>query len=115
NIVYYNAIGNLKAYLVSQAIMLALQGVPGIYFSNLFGATNWEEGVEKLGHNRAINRQKFGFHELEAGLNDPSSLHQKIYTAYAHLLKTRSNEPLFSPYVSQEIIPLNSQVFAILR
>ena len=44
--------------LASQAIMLALRDVAGIYFHSLFGSQNWSEGVQKTGRNRTINRQK---------------------------------------------------------
>ena len=45
--------------MTAQAIMLALVGVPGIYFHSLFGSRGWREGVDLTGRNRTINRQKF--------------------------------------------------------
>ena len=36
----------VNRFLTSQAIMLAMRGVPGIYFHSLFGSQSWFEGVE---------------------------------------------------------------------
>ncbi len=60
NITYFDAITDpritadepevaVKRFIVSQAIQLSLAGVPGIYFSSLFGGRNWNAGVEETG------------------------------------------------------------------
>lgn len=116
NIVYLSALGgNIDAFLASQAIALSLQGVPAIYFNSLIGAENWIEGVEKLGYNRAINRQKFDFSKLTTELNDTNSKKSKVYNGYRKLINIRTHEPLFSPHVGQKIISLSPQVFSLVR
>ena len=49
----------IDRFIVAHAIMLALSGMPGIYFHSLFGSRGWPEGVALTGQNRTINRQKF--------------------------------------------------------
>jgi sucrose phosphorylase len=57
NISYFDALGgdaldvalHVRRYLSSQAIMLALPGVPGIYFHSLVGTSNDHKGVEDVG------------------------------------------------------------------
>jgi len=115
NITYPSALAKTEEFLASQAIQLALKGVPLIYFNNLIGADNWTEGVAKLGYARAINRQKFDCQGLVKELKDPDSKKHKIYTGYCSLLKARINEPLFSPLAKQEFLDFNKQVLAILR
>jgi glucosylglycerate phosphorylase len=115
NVVYLNAAGGVERFIVTQAIALALQGVPGVYFNSLIGAENWEEGVEKLGYNRAINRQKFNYHELSHELDDPDSTKHQVYEAYTRLLHARRGEPLFSPLAEQAVLELDPRVFAIVR
>ena len=56
--------------MVSQAIMLALAGVPGIYVHSLFGSSNDYIGVEETGRARSINRQTWLRAEIEAVLHD---------------------------------------------
>ena len=48
----------ISRFLASQAIMLALVGVPGIYFHSLIGSRNDLRGVHRTGRWRSINREK---------------------------------------------------------
>ena len=95
--------------------MLALRGVPGIYFHSLFGSQNWAEGVEKTGRHRTINRQKVQLSQIETELNDPTSLRHHVFTGYKKLLKARMGNPAFHPYGAQEILSIHPSVFALLR
>ena len=115
NITYPSALGKIDKYLASQSIQLALQGVPLIYLNNLIGADNWNEGVEKLGYGRAINREKFDYKKLSEELDDANSRKHKIFYGYKKLLDARIKEPLFSPLTEQKILNLGSSVMAILR
>lgn len=54
----------VSRFLASQAIMLSLAGVPGIYFHSLFGARNCYKCVEQTGRARSINREKFFLEEV---------------------------------------------------
>lgn len=115
NIAYLDAVGGGEPFIASQAIALAFQGVPAIYFSSLVGANNWEEGVERLGYNRAINREKFEYADLSRRLDDPSSIEHTIYLDYLALLRARAAEPAFSPHAEQRVLEIHPQVFAVLR
>ena len=115
NITYPSAIEGVEKYLASQAIQMALKGVPLIYLNNLIGAKNWSEGVKKLGYSRAINRQKFNFRSLTKTLEDKSTYQSKIYTGYKKLLKARTKEPLFSPLANQNILKIDKRALAIHR
>jgi len=89
-----------QRFLASQAIMLALRGVPGIYVHSLLGSRSWQEGVERTGRNRTINRQKFERAALEAELADQDSLRWRVFAAYRDLLRARASEPAFHPLPS---------------
>lgn len=125
NINYLDALGDPAAaedddlrarrFLAAQAIMLALRGVPGIYFHSLFGSRGWREGVAQTGHNRTINRQKLPRRQLEAELANPNSLRAKVLRPYLHLLRLRSNEAAFHPNGRQTIHTLHPAVFAVER
>jgi glycosidase len=124
NISYFDALSDPNAgeprerqvarFLLSQAIMLALQGVPGIYVHSLFGSRSWQEGVAQTGRARTINRQKLDRRRLEAELADPGSLRHQVFTAYARLLGQRSAHPAFHPQGGQEIL-YDSECLFILR
>ena len=95
--------------------MLALGGVPGIYFHSLFGSRNDRIGAEASGIPRRINRQKLSRGELEQALAAPSSLRAQLFLRYKQLLEVRRSQAAFSPSAAQEILSVEERVFAILR
>ncbi|HEX5807041.1 MAG TPA: alpha-amylase family glycosyl hydrolase [Anaerolineales bacterium] len=125
NINYFDALSNPRAeeplsiqvdrFMAAQAIMLALAGVPGIYFHSLFGSRSWREGVDITGRNRTINRQKFELSPLESELSDPSSVRHQVFQRYAQLLQARSTSPAFHPHGAQQVLDAGDAVFALLR
>jgi glycosidase len=123
NISYRDAIAepelpvDLKArkFLTSQAVMLALAGVPGIYIHSLIGSGNWREGVDRTGANRSINREKPDWDELERRLSDPDGLERRIFDGYLRLLRARNQEPAFHPAGAQSFPDGPDEIFAVLR
>lgn len=125
NINYMDALGNpgekensrdkSARFLASQAIMLTLQGVPGIYFHSLFGSESWIDGIEETGNKRAINREKLRYVDLCADLNDINSIRSQVFYRFRHMIAVRSAEPAFNPYGEQKIFQLNPGLFCILR
>lgn len=102
-----------QRFLCSQAIMLALRGVPGIYFHSLFGSRSWRAGVEKKGQRRAINRQKLRSDRLRRELQH--GLRRHVFTGYRRLLQVRATEMAFYPYGRQRVLDLHPAVFAVER
>lgn len=102
-------------FMTAQAIMLALVGVPGIYFHSLFGSRGWHAGVQLTGRNRTINRQKFDLASFEQELSDKSSLRYAVFQRYAQLLRARAVSSAFHPHGSQEIMEYGEAIFAVLR
>jgi sucrose phosphorylase len=93
-----------RRFLASQAVMVALRGVPGIYFHSLVGTANYEEGVEQTGHNRSINRRKFHRDELGQILADENSLQRQILDRYRRMLAARVAQPAFHPDADQRFV-----------
>jgi len=125
NIVYFDALNDpsvdesidaqVDRFMVSQAIMLSLMGMPGIYFHSLFGSRNDRQGALDSGINRRINRQKFTRAELETELSEEHSLRSRVLQRYKALLSARQSHPAFSPSAPQEILSGDNRVFAVLR
>lgn len=107
----------ISRFLVSQAIMLAMQGVPGIYFHSLLGSHNWQAGLAQTGRNRTINRQKFDLAELEQALADQTSQTAQVFKRYVALLSQRIAHLAFHPNAAQTIVSLpdNPALFGLLR
>jgi len=101
--------------LTAQAIMLSLQGVPGIYFHSLFGSRGDRAGAEASGIKRRINRQKLARADLENELNDSASLRARVFAGFRELLALRRAHRAFAPAVPQRVLSLDARVFSVLR
>lgn len=125
NVNYFDALAELERsdglavaearFLVAQAIMLALQGVPGIYVHSLVGSRGWPEGADLSGQKRTINRQKFELGVLRAELRDPQSRRARIYRRMLQWLKARAACPAFDPFGSQRVLEAHPGAFMLLR
>lgn len=126
NLTYFDAITHpavterdpqvaVDRFMVSQAIMLAFIGVPGIYLPSLFGRRNDRAGVARSGHFRSINREKLDAEGLLAELAEPASLPARVFERYRHLLNVRSAERAFHPLGTQRVLNLNPRLFALER
>jgi sucrose phosphorylase len=124
NITLYDALNDpnrpqldldVRRFLASQAIMLSLAGVPGIYVHSLFGSRNCCRCVEETGRARSINREKFQRADLEARLADPTSIQHQVFRGYLHLLRQRAMLPAFHPHAAQRVLGLHSALFSLVR
>ncbi len=123
NITYYSAIAdsknseelNIKKFIASQAIILSLLGIPGIYIHSLFGTENYLEEVEETGQKRTINRKKFQYNKLKEDLVNSDSREHKIFTEFIKLIHKRKSEKAFHPNGKQEVLFLKRGVFSLLR
>ncbi len=124
NITYFDAINDPKdpgdtlqvqRFMASQAIMLLLRGVPGIYIHSLLGSRNYREGVEKTGIKRMINRQKVRLEEVENSLRDNHSLRRQVLESYLRLLDSRKRIRSLHPGSKRRIVDLDKRLVSIER
>jgi sucrose phosphorylase len=106
---------DVSRFLASQAIMLSLAGVPGIYVHSLFGSRNCYACVEQTGRARSINREKFNRAALEAQLTEPTSVQHQVFQGYRRLLSVRRGLAAFHPNGEQRVLDLGDAFFALLR
>ncbi|MBI2927487.1 MAG: DUF3459 domain-containing protein [Verrucomicrobia bacterium] len=104
-----------RKFLTAQAIMLCLQGAPGIYFHSLFGSRGDRASGAASGINRRINRAKLDRSRLDAELADPSSLRARVFQGYRELLRVRHEHAAFAPAAPQRVLDLDPRVFAVVR
>jgi len=105
----------VNRFIASQAIMLSLAGVPGIYFHSLFGSRGDRASAEATAIPRRVNRQKLSRADLERDLANPESLRTQVFSRYAELLRVRRAHQAFHPTGLQHVIPCTEHVFAVLR
>ena len=120
NITYVDALApptanlelHAQRFLATQAIMLALQGIPAVYFQSLIGGQNDDSGVKTSGQPRRINRHKVTRDELRNALpeerptedscpSQTTALGRRIYAGYRQYLACRIRQPAFHPDASQ--------------
>lgn len=105
----------LDRFMCSQAIMLALQGVPGVYVHSLFASHSDHAAYARSGRKRDLNHGRFDLAELEAALADPTSERAQVFGRYARLLGARRAEPAFHPNAPQQVLDLGPAIFALRR
>ncbi|WP_334060364.1 sugar phosphorylase [Alteromonas sp. S005] len=102
-------------FICAHAIMLGMEGIPGIYIHSLLGTSNDYEKVANTGQNRSINRKRWDFGELEALLDSPFSQHHKVLTRISQLIRIRKAQPAFHPNATQFTLQLGNQLFGYWR
>ena len=129
NIAYFSALGppnndldsvppelHVRRFVSSQAVMLALRGIPGVYFHSLVGTPNDYAGVQDTGRARSINRRKFRRDELNDRLSDSAAIEKQVFDGYRRLLTMRIEQPAFHPDADQTFVDVGSPaVIAFLR
>lgn len=102
-------------FICSQAIMLAMQGIPALYIHSVLATPNDLHGMELTGRTRSINRKKWQYEELQALLGSHNTPNHEVFNELKRILSIRKNEPCFHPNCSQEIIDVSNGIFALLR
>ncbi len=98
----------IRRFLSSQAIMLALQGMPAIYFHSLVASPNDTTGADESGIHRRLNRKKYSKSELDAILSEEQSSQRIVFDQYRQLIDKRIKQSAFHPNASQKVVSQNS-------
>ena len=104
-----------QRFLCAHAIMLALEGIPGIYLQSLLGSHNDHERVEMTEHFRSINRHHWQYNELEALLANKDSHHHRVFNAMMNLISIRKKQSAFHPNATQFTLFLGDKLFGFWR
>jgi len=105
----------VRRFLVAHAIMLAMPGMPGIYFHSLFGSRGDRAGAESSGIPRRINRKKLTRSELDRELADPSTRRSRVLFALRALLRQRQASAAFHPAGACEVVATDPRILGMRR
>ena len=108
------ALGETR-FQCSQAVALAMRGIPAVYFHSLCGTSNFLEGVEQTGRSRTINRKKWDSSELNNLLQEKDGQSVRVFEWYTRVLRRRAACSAFHPEAAQVIKDFGSSVFALER
>ena len=129
NLSYFDAVNDPNAdepeelqvarFVLSQAIPMAMMGIPGIYIHSLIGSRNDLEGVRRTGRARSINRQQIDaetlVEEIHQQVGTTGSLRSRVFGEMTRLLSLRREQPAFHPDASQAIPSVGPGCFAVRR
>jgi sucrose phosphorylase len=112
NITYIDAVADpqlpaaerTRRFMTTQAFMLAMQGMPAVYFQSLIGGPSDHAGMEESNQKRRINRRKFERQELEDLLADGDSSMGMVFEQYQRILGIRRRLPAMHPNASQRVL-----------
>ncbi len=105
----------IPRFLCSQAIAMALEGIPAFYIHSLIATLNDPEGVEKLGYNRAINRKRWDYDALRVLLDAPDTPNRQVLDAMMRMIRIRCAQPGFHPNATQFTLHLGDEIFGFWR
>jgi sucrose phosphorylase len=105
----------LDRFVCAHAIMLGLEGIPGIYLHSLVGTHNDYDRVQNTGHYRAINRHQWDYETLKSLLAQPGSSHEAVFSRIARLLDIRRKQAAFHPNATQFTLHLGPALFGFWR
>ena len=105
----------VERYIAAHSILLALEGVPAIYFNSLFGTSNDQNAFIKTGIKRNINRFKWEFSDLSKKLKNKNSLENIIYSKILKIISLRQKQIAFHPNATQYTLTLGNKLFGVWR
>ncbi len=105
----------LRRFELAHAIMLAMPGVPALYFHSLLGSRGDPEGAARSGIPRRVNREKLVRAVLERELGDPSTSRSRVLAWLGARLRARRRSPAFHPAGPWRVLALDRRVFALVR
>lgn len=106
---------NIERFLCSQAIAMALEGIPAFYIHSLLATRNDDAGVAKSGHNRAINRHRWHYPALQQALADSQSRHAVVFSEMKRMIDIRTRQSAFHPNATQFTLHLGERLFGFWR
>lgn len=125
NITYFDALNDprgdrpldeqIDRFVLSQAVPMALMGIPAFYLPSLLGTRNDEALVRQTGRARSINRSSFDAADLSRELSDPASPRARVVSRIRSLLRLRATLPAFHPDSRQEILDHGPACFVVRR
>ncbi|OYP34026.1 alpha-amylase family glycosyl hydrolase [Rhodopirellula sp. MGV] len=104
----------VQRFLLTQSVMLAMPGVPGIYYHSVIGSENDRQAAIDSGINRRINRAKLNLRQLAGELDQQESIRGKVFGRYKAMLHARGEHAAFDPFGKAEY-ESSGPVFVITR
>lgn len=104
-----------QAFFLVQSLALALKGLPAVYLSSLFAASDDIEGFRESQIKRRVNREKFELETLLDSVRDSKTRAYRAIDFYRSILSERVKHADFSPFAPQKVESLDSRILKVSR
>ena len=115
NVSLFDLLGGAERNLAAHTVMMCLAGVPAFYVHALLGTPNDHDGVERRGHNRAINRRTMSRADVAESLAAEGGTRQGMLDELIRRRTLRCTLPAFHPDSPQRPIEVGNGVFGVVR
>lgn len=105
----------IPRFICAHGIMLALEGIPGIYLHSLLATSNDYQRMQTLGYARAINRHQWQDSDIRQQLRQADSQHALVYRQLTTLIQLRRQQAAFHPNATQYTLQLGTALFGFWR
>jgi glycosidase len=105
----------VKRFVASRSIALALRGVPGIYLHGLIGSRSDVQLALESKVKRDVNRAPLDGSLLMRNLAQPGSKLHHVHDLLGRLLEIRVRHRAFHPSGPQKVLRVSNSLFAVLR
>ena len=105
----------VERMLCAHTILLALEGIPGIYLHSFLGTENDHALVEETGKPRSINRHVWDEKEVRSRLNEEGSAVKHLFDELSRRVQIRRKQEAFHPNATQLTLHFGSEIFAFWR
>jgi sucrose phosphorylase len=105
----------MQRFICAHALMLALEGIPGLYLHSLVATGNDHDNYLKTGRERSINRHQWQYETLKGVLDDEQSQHAVSYGVLRDLIGIRKKQLAFHPNATQFTLHMGEQIFGFWR
>ncbi|MBD1572514.1 sugar phosphorylase [Vibrio sp. S17_S38] len=102
-------------FICAHAIMLGMEGIPGIYIHSLLATSNDYEKVENTNQNRSINRHRWSYSALVEALEQEHTQHHQVLNKMLSLIGIRTKQVAFDPNATQFTLHLGEALFGYWR
>lgn len=105
----------VKRYLASRSLALAIPGVPGIYIHGALGTVNDDQRYHETGVKRDVNRGIINAEAVAKEMKIPGSKLAILSQRINCLALARTRHRSFHPNGAHQVLMLCAQVFAVFR
>jgi sucrose phosphorylase len=105
----------VKRYLASRSLALAIPGVPGIYIHSALGTPNDHPRVQETGVKREVNRGLIDARIVAEEMKIPGSKLSILSRRSDRIASARTRHRGFHPNGAHQVLVLSPQVFAVFR